>query len=65
MIAHPDDAYKYSKLKYELARKLHWGNLDSYYNGKDQFVKMMEKRALEWSRSQRPEEFQQLEECLL
>jgi hypothetical protein len=26
---------------------------------------MMEKRALEWSRSQRPEEFQQLEECLL
>ena len=36
-----------------------------YTDGKDGFIKKMEKQALEWQRSQHLEKFKRLEECLL
>jgi GrpB-like predicted nucleotidyltransferase (UPF0157 family) len=53
MIAHPEDAQKYSELKRELVKKLHWSDIEGYMDGKDAFIKEMEKRAVEWSRLQK------------
>jgi GrpB-like predicted nucleotidyltransferase (UPF0157 family) len=50
MTAHPEDAQKYSELKRELAKKLHINDIEGYMDGKDAFIKEMEKRAVEWSR---------------
>lgn len=47
MIAHPDVAQQYSRLKQELAKQ-HPQNIEDYMDGKDEFVKTMEKKALEW-----------------
>ncbi|BAY96127.1 hypothetical protein NIES37_00530 [Tolypothrix tenuis PCC 7101] len=51
MIAHPDDALKYSDLKRELAKQFPQ-DIQGYVNGKDGFVKEMERKALIWKRSQ-------------
>ncbi|BAY93243.1 MULTISPECIES: GrpB family protein [unclassified Tolypothrix] len=51
MIAHPDDALKYSDLKRQLAKQFPQ-DIQGYVNGKDGFVKEMERKALEWKRSQ-------------
>ncbi|AFZ34834.1 protein of unknown function UPF0157 [Stanieria cyanosphaera PCC 7437] len=50
MIAHQDYAQQYSQLKRELVKKLHWSDIESYMDGKDKFIKEMEKKALEWQR---------------
>lgn len=47
MIAHPDDAQRYSKLKRKLARK-YPTNIDRYMDGKDEFIKEMDKNAAQW-----------------
>ena len=47
MIAHPDTAQQYSELKRELAKK-YPQDLEEYMDGKDEFIKTMEKKALEW-----------------
>jgi GrpB-like predicted nucleotidyltransferase (UPF0157 family) len=48
MTAHPEDAQKYSELKRELASKLQIDDIEGYMDGKDAFIKEMEKRAVEW-----------------
>jgi GrpB-like predicted nucleotidyltransferase (UPF0157 family) len=50
MIAHPEDARKYSELKQKLALR-HKGDIDGYCDGKDAFVKDMEKKAIAWAKS--------------
>jgi GrpB-like predicted nucleotidyltransferase (UPF0157 family) len=47
MLAHPEDAQKYSELKRELARK-YPQNIDRYMDGKDGFIKEMDKKAARW-----------------
>ncbi|NDJ17938.1 GrpB family protein [Myxacorys almedinensis] len=47
MIAHPDVAQQYSELKRELAKQ-YPQNIEGYMDGKDEFVQMVEKKALEW-----------------
>ncbi|MGB5633602.1 MAG: GrpB family protein [Waterburya sp.] len=47
MIAHPQDAEQYSLLKQELAEK-HPYNIESYMDGKNDFIKRIEKKALQW-----------------
>jgi GrpB-like predicted nucleotidyltransferase (UPF0157 family) len=47
MLAHSEDAQKYSELKRELARK-HPQNIDRYMDGKDGFIKEMDKKAAQW-----------------
>jgi GrpB-like predicted nucleotidyltransferase (UPF0157 family) len=47
MIAHPEAAQQYSELKRELAKK-YPQDIEGYMDGKDGFVKTMEKKALEW-----------------
>jgi GrpB-like predicted nucleotidyltransferase (UPF0157 family) len=47
MLAHPEDAQKYSELKRELART-HPQNIDKYVDGKDEFIKGMDKKAAQW-----------------
>lgn len=47
MMAHPDCAQQYSKLKRDLAAQ-HPHDIDGYMDGKDAFVKAMEQRALQW-----------------
>lgn len=46
-IAHPEIAQKYSELKRELAKK-YPEDIQSYMNGKNGFIKEVEKKALEW-----------------
>jgi GrpB-like predicted nucleotidyltransferase (UPF0157 family) len=55
MLAHPEDAQKYSELKRELARK-YPQNIDKYMDGKDGFIKEMDKKAAQWRtlRGQQP-----------
>ena len=48
MIAHPDEARKYSELKQRLAVQ-YKGDIDGYCDGKDAFVKEMEKKAIAWA----------------
>lgn len=47
MFAHPEDAQKYSELKRELARK-YPQNIDRYMDGKDGFIKEIDKKATQW-----------------
>jgi GrpB-like predicted nucleotidyltransferase (UPF0157 family) len=50
MIAHPADAQRYSELKRKLAEE-HPQSLDGYMDGKDGFVKEMDRRAARWRQS--------------
>lgn len=47
MIAHPEDAKKYSDLKRRLA-KTYPEDIEGYIDGKDGFVKEMERKAIKW-----------------
>ena len=47
LIAHPQDAERYSKLKQELAKK-YPRNIEAYMDGKDKLVKEIERKALRW-----------------
>ncbi len=49
MIAHPDEARNYEELKKELATKFRHDN-EGYCNGKDSFVKNIDKKAEEWTK---------------
>jgi GrpB-like predicted nucleotidyltransferase (UPF0157 family) len=48
MIAHPDAAESYSRLKRELVRR-HAGDREAYIKGKEPFIREFETRALRWS----------------
>lgn len=50
MIAHPADAQRYSELKRRLAEEYPW-HMDGYVDGKDGFIKEMDRRAAEWRAS--------------
>ncbi|HEX7956021.1 MAG TPA: GrpB family protein [Pyrinomonadaceae bacterium] len=50
MTAHPADAQKYSELKRRLAEE-HPHSPDGYMDGKDDFIKEMERRAAQWRSS--------------
>ena len=50
MIAHPDDARRYEKLKQELAEKFRY-DIDAYCEGKDAFIKEIDRKAEEWARA--------------
>jgi GrpB-like predicted nucleotidyltransferase (UPF0157 family) len=47
MIAHPEDAQSYSDLKCSLARE-YPTNIDGYMNGKDEFIRGIDKKAAQW-----------------
>jgi GrpB-like predicted nucleotidyltransferase (UPF0157 family) len=47
MIAHPEDAWKYSELKRKLARE-HPTNIDGYMDGKNGFIEAIGQRAEQW-----------------
>jgi GrpB-like predicted nucleotidyltransferase (UPF0157 family) len=49
MIAHPEDAHKYSELKKKLAIEYE-GDIEGYCDGKDAFVKDMERKAIAWAK---------------
>jgi len=51
MIAHPEEAEKYSELKRKLAEQ-HPQSMDGYMDGKDGFIKEMDQKAAQWRRSQ-------------
>jgi GrpB-like predicted nucleotidyltransferase (UPF0157 family) len=51
LIAHPADAQKYSELKRKLAVE-HPQNIDGYIDGKDGFIKEIDRKAAEWRRLQ-------------
>ncbi|NJL60577.1 MAG: GrpB family protein [Methylacidiphilales bacterium] len=51
MILHPEYAQKYSDLKQDLAKKFP-NDIQSYMDGKNGFIKDMEKHALAWRESQ-------------
>jgi GrpB-like predicted nucleotidyltransferase (UPF0157 family) len=50
MIAHLEDAAAYSELKRNLADKFRF-DIEGYINGKDAFIKEMDRRAEEWAKS--------------
>lgn len=47
LIVHPIDADKYSELKIKLAKKFA-DDRDAYQNGKDEFIKAIDAKALQW-----------------
>jgi len=47
MIQHPEEAQAYSQLKADLAEK-YPENMDKYIDGKNDYIKRVEKLALEW-----------------
>ena len=47
MIAHPDWAERYSNLKRQLVKD-HPESIDDYMDGKDEFIKEMDRRAARW-----------------
>lgn len=49
MIAHPEDAKKYSELKESLAKKYTY-NIEKYIEGKDSFIKSIDQKAKEWKK---------------
>lgn len=49
MIAHPEEAQRYSELKRKLAKESL--NADEYMDGKDGFIKEMDRRAAQWQTS--------------
>ena len=51
MTAHPGDAQRYSELKRRLAEE-HPQSIDGYMDGKDGFIKEMDRRAAQWRTSQ-------------
>ena len=51
MIAHPVDAQRYSELKRKLAEE-HPQSMDGYMDGKDGFIKEIDRRAAQWRASQ-------------
>jgi len=51
MIAHPGDAQRYSELKRKLAEE-HPQSIDEYMDGKDGFIKEIDRRAAHWRTSQ-------------
>jgi GrpB-like predicted nucleotidyltransferase (UPF0157 family) len=51
MLAHPVDAQRYSELKRKLAEE-HPQSMDGYMDGKDGFIKEMDRRAAQWRASQ-------------
>ncbi len=51
MIAHPEDARKYSELKRKLAKE-HSQSINGYVDGKDSFIKEIDRKALLWHPSQ-------------
>jgi GrpB-like predicted nucleotidyltransferase (UPF0157 family) len=51
MIAHPEEAQRYSELKRKLAEK-HSQSMDEYMDGKDEFIKEMDLKATQWRLSQ-------------
>ncbi len=57
LIAHPEKAQKYSELKLKLVKQLHPDDIDGYMDGKDGFIKEMEKQALEWRTLQKNKHF--------
>ena len=50
MIAHPVDAQRYSELKRKLAEE-HSQSMDEYMDGKDGFIKEIDRRAARWRTS--------------
>ena len=52
MVSHPEEARAYGRLKEALAKEFPT-DIEAYMDGKDAFVKEMEKRALSWRRSGR------------
>ncbi|HEX8336370.1 MAG TPA: GrpB family protein [Pyrinomonadaceae bacterium] len=50
MLAHPGEAQRYSELKKRLAEE-HPQSLDGYMDGKDAFIKEMDRRAARWRTS--------------
>ena len=50
-IAHPEEAQKYSELKRKLAAE-NPQNMDGYIDGKDGFIKEIDRRAAQWLASQ-------------
>jgi len=50
MIAHPQEARVYSRLKEELARK-YPEDIESYMKGKDGFIQEMDRRAKAWKQN--------------
>jgi len=50
MLAHPSEAQRYSELKRRLAEQ-HPRNIDAYMDGKDDFIKEMDRRAARWRAS--------------
>lgn len=53
LIAHPDDAHRYSRLKRKLADE-HAQNMEGYIAGKDDFIKEIDRRAALWRASAAP-----------
>jgi GrpB-like predicted nucleotidyltransferase (UPF0157 family) len=51
MIAHPEDAQRYSELKRRLAKK-YPTNIDGYMDGKDGFIKEMDEKVAQWCTTQ-------------
>ncbi|MGN1386985.1 MAG: GrpB family protein [Bacillus sp. (in: firmicutes)] len=47
MMAHPEEAQEYSRLKQELAKRFP-ENMDEYIAGKDSFIKFIDRKAAEW-----------------
>ena len=51
MLAHPSEAQRYSELKRRLAEE-HPQSMDGYIDGKDGFIKEIDRRAARWRASQ-------------
>lgn len=49
MIQHPEEAKQYGELKKELAKKFRY-DIEGYCNGKDAFIKGIDKKAYEWAK---------------
>ncbi|GAA0713104.1 GrpB family protein [Paraclostridium ghonii] len=49
MIQHPEEAKQYAELKKELAKTFRY-DIEGYCNGKDAFVKGIDKKAYEWAK---------------
>jgi GrpB-like predicted nucleotidyltransferase (UPF0157 family) len=51
LITHPEDAQRYSELKRKLAEE-HPQSIDGYMDGKDGFIKEIDRKASQWRKSQ-------------
>ncbi|WP_315120250.1 GrpB family protein [uncultured Clostridium sp.] len=49
LVAHPKEANQYSELKNELAKKFKY-DIEAYCNGKDAFIKEIDKKAEKWAK---------------